>query len=168
MITADKDGLELVANAIHAEYDRWRCLTGGTDMDDVIVRDDDDGEPQEVSRHPQGDGGMHFWDLLFSATAEAAIAAMPRPTPAQEQGWRPIETCDTWRFDHMTPMIAYWPTRGPRETYFDVDEDFHRRPKGWPSPSEGWRSPGDQCIPVASCQPTHWREFPAAPTERAQ
>lgn len=87
------------------------------------------------------------------------------PTPA---GWQPIETCDTWRFDHMTPMIAYWPTRGPRETYYDVDEEFHLRPKGWASPEEGWRSPGDQCIPIESHQPTHWREFPAAPTAPAE
>lgn len=74
--------IERVAWAMHAEEDRWRCITGGTGMQDVIVRDDDDGEPVEISRHPQGDGGMFFWDTRNRAVAAAAIKAMREPSEA--------------------------------------------------------------------------------------
>ncbi|WP_303763737.1 hypothetical protein [Sphingobium yanoikuyae] len=68
--------IERVARAMQAEEERWRCITGGTGMQDVIVRDGDDGEPVEVSRHPQGDGDMWFWDTRNRAVAAAAIMAM--------------------------------------------------------------------------------------------
>ena len=72
--------IERVARAMRAEEERWRCITGGTGMQDVIVRDDDDGDPVEVSRHPQGDGDMWFWDTRNRAVAGAAIKAMREPT----------------------------------------------------------------------------------------
>lgn len=77
---SEQSMIERVARAMHAEGDRWRCITGGTGMQDVIVRDDDDGEPVEISRHPQGDGGMFFWDTRNRAVAAAAIKAMREPT----------------------------------------------------------------------------------------
>ncbi|KMS60008.1 hypothetical protein V474_07970 [Novosphingobium barchaimii LL02] len=64
---------ENIARAIRDETDRWHCLTGGVDLEDVIVRDDDDGEPVEVSRHPQGDGQMYFIDTMDRAVAHVVM-----------------------------------------------------------------------------------------------
>ena len=79
---SEQSMIERVARAMHAEEDRWRCITGGTGMQDVIVRDDDNGEPVEISRHPQGDGDMFFWDTRNRAVAAAAIKAMREPSEA--------------------------------------------------------------------------------------
>ena len=73
--------VETIARAVGDERDRWSCIHGG-DMDDVIVRDDDSGDPQEVSRHPAGDGEMYFYDMVNRACATAALRAMETPTEA--------------------------------------------------------------------------------------
>jgi hypothetical protein len=77
--------------------------------------------------------------------------------------WQPIDTCSTWKHDHMHTMLAYWTSRGVCETYWDEDDDYDQRPKGWVSPREGWRAPGDQCIPVNQDSVTHWQPMPAKP-----
>jgi len=82
------------------------------------------------------------------------------------QEWQPIETLETWRTDHVRTVLAYWTTRGVCETYWDEDGDYDTRPKGWVSPREGWRSPGDMCIPINQDCVTHWRPLPAPPQAR--
>lgn len=87
---------------------------------------------------------------------------------ALSNGWMPIETCEQWRHDFQHTMLAYWASRGVCETYWDVDEDFDALPKWWPSPREGWRAPGDQCIPVNQDSVTHWMPLPPAPEQKGE
>jgi hypothetical protein len=76
--------------------------------------------------------------------------------------WRPIETAP--HTDHMRTVMVYWKCLGhARESYYDVDEEYEDRPKGWVSPAEGWRGVGDQCIPTNQHDATHWQPRPAPP-----
>jgi len=108
-----------------------------------------------------GDGD---WIGLSQTALDAVNAALAfLPDDVSEDAWQPIETCETWRFDFQRPMLANWKSRGVCETYWDEDDDFDSRPKGWRSPRYGWRSPGDQCIPVNQDDVTHWQPLPAPP-----
>ena len=82
-----------------------------------------------------------------------------------DRDMREISTCDTWRYHHMNTMLAYWSSRGWCETYWDEDDDFDDRPKGWVSPKSGWRGVGDMCIPVDQINVTHWMPMPAPPSQ---
>lgn len=92
----------------------------------------------------------------------------PRFTPSArregiEEAARPIDTAEPWKTDHMRPVLVYWTSRGWCETYYDIDDEWDERPKGWVSPQEGWRSQGDQCIPVNQKAATHWQPMPPVP-----
>jgi hypothetical protein len=105
------------------------------------------------------------WDAdQHEAATESRDAARAALTSSQD-GWRAIESCETWRYDHMSPMLAHWKRRGVRETYWDVDDEFDSRPVWWSSPREGWRSPGDQCIPINQDDVTLWRPLPPPPVK---
>jgi hypothetical protein len=103
--------------------------------------------------------GIAWHNLEEVSRFELFLAALSLPA----DGWRTIDTCEAWRFDHMNTMLANWISRGVCETYWDEDEAFDTRPVGWPSPRCGWRSPGDQCIPVNQSDVTHWRPLPTPP-----
>lgn len=92
---------EKIARAIDDECDRWSCIHGG-DLDDVIVRDDDSGDPQEVSRHPAGDGEMYFYDMVNRACATAALRALENPTPDMKMAGAQAITAD-----HMCKAANY-------------------------------------------------------------
>jgi len=66
---------------------------------------------------------------------------------------------------HMNPILVYWRNVGWRESYWDYDEEFNDRPKGWPSPEQGWRSSGDACIPSNQDDATHFALMPAVPAK---
>jgi len=114
--------------------------------------------------------GLPGWLADTRADLEAftdIIAALSLPiTQRDEQGdrWQGIATCDKWRYDFQRPMLAYWTSRGVCETYWHVDEGFDDHPSWWTSPREGWRAPGDQCIPVNQDSVTHWQPMPAPPS----
>lgn len=74
--------------------------------------------------------------------------------------WRPIETAP----DDGTRILMWW--RGcssPSVGAWEVDDGFDDHPDGWVSPSEGFRSDGDQCIPINQEDCTHWMPLPLPP-----
>ena len=91
----------------------------------------------------------------------SALLAAAR-TSRQVPEWEPIETAPG-NTHHMNHILVFWKTRGWQQTYWDVDEEFSQRPKGWRSPECGWRCDGDQCIPVDQETATHWMFGPAPP-----
>lgn len=72
--------------------------------------------------------------------------------------WLPIETAPATSY--TSQILLAWRHRPVSTGWWDFDESYHERPKGWKSPEEGWRSDGDRCIPVASGWPTHWMPLP--------
>lgn len=102
-----------------------------------------------------------------SASALTPDDHTPIPDPIGENpgGWQDIASAPP--ADHMNTILIAWKSRGVCESYWDVDDDFADRPMGWRSPECGWRSPGDQCIPVDQENCTHWMPLPAPPPESA-
>ena len=89
-------------------------------------------------------------------------AALSQP-PAPAEGWRPIETAPK----DGSRVLLWWCTRGASVGHFEYDDMFSERPSRWVSPEFGWRSDGDQCIPVNQEHCTRWMPLPAAPEARS-
>lgn len=105
--------------------------------------------------------------LVVNYPEEVAALLSAARTQSQGEGWEPIETVPN-NTDHMRPILVFWKSRGVQQTYWDVDEDFQNRPKGWRSPECGWRCDGDHCIPVNQDDATHWMRFPAPPASQTK
>lgn len=108
-----------------------------------------------------------FLTVRFQQTAALLSAARDEGRAEGLGGWEPIETAPN-NTDHMRPILAFWKHRGVQQTYWDVDEEYSDRPKGWRSPECGWRCDGDRCIPVNQEDVTHWRPLPARPASQTQ
>lgn len=109
--------------------------------------------------------GMIYEDKDLIADAEWVLAALQEGSgalPASPSGgqWQPIETAP--HTDHMRQVLLFWPERDVCCGWFDTDEGYVGRPRWWKSPQCGWRSDGDQCIPIN--QPTHWMPLPDVPS----
>lgn len=106
-----------------------------------------------------------LWDnpaKLSIVDLRVELRKMAIPQTHLSDGWQDIASAPATT-DHMRPILANWRGRGVQQTYWDVDDDFRDRPKGWRSPESGWRCDGDQCIPVNQEDVTHWMPRPAPP-----
>lgn len=88
-------------------------------------------------------------------------AQTPPPAVLPVVAWQPIETAQRVVRE---PVLLMWSSRGPSSGYWDLDEEFESRPKGWVSPEFGWRGHQDMCIPRDQEHCTHWMPLPAPPT----
>lgn len=74
--------------------------------------------------------------------------------------WMPIETAPT----NGKRILLWWRTCPDASVgYFDIDDQFGERRKGWPCPEYGWRCEGDDVIPKNQKDCTHWMPLPPPP-----
>ncbi len=116
-------------------------------------------------------GLRHAAGYIHDALPSLASAPLPPPQKNPEHldsgvcggvtQWQPIATAP---MDERKPLLLMWTGRGTSSGYWDFDDEFATRPKGWVSPECGWRGHQDMCIPRDQENCTHWMPLPAAPT----
>lgn len=141
------------------------------------------GVENEGVEHPRDCtvcGGLY--DTQMGATVHydgcAAIAAMPRPTPAQEQGWQPIETAPR----DGTAILGYGPLPGCNADEHGWQGVRETKWKCYPEGSPGYAAyeRGDGPLGLGwdwyesvhnwshTWKPTHWMPLPTPPSNGGQ
>jgi hypothetical protein len=112
-------------------------------------------ECAKIAESHVGAGGGPGYDEACRDIAGAIRALAVSP----QTGWQPIETAPK----DGKILLAWRTCRTASVGCWSYDEAYESRKWGHKAVKEGWRSEGDQCIPVNQSDCTHWQPVPALP-----